>query len=114
MASSYVTKQENGEYDGGCAPYGYTFVDERKTRFAVDERSAGVIRDIFKWTTQGDSALAIVKRLTEKNINLPRAYQDTGEFFRQEKECCYWNEVTVNAILQNMAYAGHMALHKWK
>ncbi|GFI17704.1 hypothetical protein IMSAGC009_02876 [Lachnospiraceae bacterium] len=114
VASSYVTKQENGEYDGGRAPYGYAFVDERKTRFAVDERPAEVIRDIFKWTMQGDSALAIVKRLTEKNINPPRAYQDTGEFFRQEKERSYWNEFTVNAILQNMAYAGHMALHKWK
>ncbi len=114
VASSYVTKQENGEYDGGRAPYGYAFADGRKTRFVVDERPAGVIKDIFAWTMQGDSALAIVKRLTEKNINPPKAYQDTGEFYRQEKERCYWNEFTVNTILQNMAYAGHMALHKWK
>lgn len=114
VASSYVTKQENGEYDGGRAPYGYAFADERKTRFIVDERPADVIRDIFAWTMQGDSTLVIVKRLTEKNINPPKAYQDTGEFFRQERERCYWNEFTVNTILQNMAYAGHMALHKWK
>lgn len=114
VASSYVTKQENGEYDGGRAPYGYVFADERKTKFLIDERPAEVIRDIFTWTMQGDSAQAIVKRLTEKNINPPKAYQDTGEFYRQEKERCYWNEVTVNAVLQNMAYAGHMALHKWK
>lgn len=114
VASSYVTKQENGEYDGGRAPYGYAFADERKTRFVVDERPAGVIKDIFTWTMQGDSTLAIVKRLTEKNINPPKAYQDTGEFFRQEKERRYWNEFTVATILQNMAYAGHMALHKWK
>lgn len=114
VASSYVTKQENGEYDGGRAPYGYAFADKRKTRFAVDERPAEVIRDIFTWTMQGDSALAIVKRLTEKKINPPKTYQDTGEFFRQERERCYWNEFTINAILQNMAYAGHMALHKWK
>ncbi len=114
VASSYVTKQENGEYDGGRAPYGYAFADERKTRFVVDERSAGVIKDIFAWTMQGDSTLAIVKRLTEKNINPPKAYQDTGEFYRKEKERRYWNEFTVAAILQNMTYAGHMALHKWK
>ena len=114
VASSYVTKQENGEYDGGRAPYGYAFADERKTRFLIDERPAGIIRDIFAWTMQGDSALAIVKRLTERNINPPRAYQDTGEFFRQEKERRYWNEFTVNTILQNMVYAGHMALHKSK
>lgn len=114
VASSYVTKQENGEYDGGRAPYGYVFADERKTRFLIDERPAGIIRDIFAWTMQGDSALAIVKRLTERNINPPRAYQGTGEFFRQEKERRYWNEFTVNTILQNMAYAGHMALHKSK
>ncbi len=114
VASSYVTKQENGEYDGGRAPYGYAFADDRKTRFVVDVRPAGVIRDIFAWTMQGDSALAIVKRLTGKNINPPKAYQDTGEFFRQEGERCCWNEFTINEILQNMAYAGHMALHKWK
>ena len=114
VASSYMTKQESGEYDGGCAPYGYAFADGRKTRFLIDERPAEIIRDIFVWTMQGDSALAIVKRLTDKNINPPKAYQETGEFYRQEKEKRYWNEVTVNAILQNMAYAGHMALHKWK
>lgn len=114
VASSYVTKQENGEYDGGRAPYGYAFADERKTRFLIDERPAGIIRDIFAWTMQGDSALAIVKRLTERNINPPKIYQDTGEFYRLEKERRYWNEFTVNTILQNMAYAGHMALHKWK
>ncbi len=114
VASSYVTKQENGEYDGGCAPYGYAFADERKTRFVVDERPAEIIKDIFAWTLQGDSALAIVKRLTEKNINPPKAYQDTGKFIRQEKERRYWNEFTVNSILQNLAYTGHMALHKWK
>ena len=113
-ASSYETKQENGEYDGGRAPYGYAFADERKTRFLIDEKTAEVIRDIFTWTMQGDSARRIVKRLTEKNINPPKTYQDTGEFFRQERERRYWNEFTVNAILQNMAYAGHMALHKWK
>lgn len=114
VASSYVTKQENGEYDGGRAPYGYAFADERKTRFLIDERPAEIIRDIFAWTIQGDSALAIVKRLTERNINPPKVYQDTGEFYRQEKERRYWNEFTVNTILQNMAYAGHMALHKSK
>lgn len=114
VASSYVTKQENGEYDGGCAPYGYVFADERKTKFLVDERPAEIIRDIFTWTMQGDSALIIVKRLTEKNINPPKAYQETGEFYRQTGERRYWNEVTVNAVLENMAYAGHMALHKWK
>ena len=114
VASSYVAKQENGEYDGGRAPYGYAFADERKTRFLVDERPAVVIRDIFAWTIQGDSALVIVKRLTERNINPPKAYQDTGDFYRREKERRYWNEYTVNAVLQNMAYAGHMALHKWK
>lgn len=114
VASSYATKQENGEYDGGRAPYGYAFVDERKTRFVIDERPAGVIRDIFTWTIQGDSALVIVKRLTKRNINPPKAYQDTGDFYRREKERRYWNEYTVSAVLQNMAYAGHMALHKWK
>lgn len=114
VASSYVTKQENGEYDGGRAPYGYAFADERKTRFLIDERPAEVIRDIFAWTVQGDSARTIVMRLTEMQINPPKAYQDTGDFYRREKERRYWNEYTVNAVLQNMAYAGHMALHKWK
>ena len=114
VASGYATKQENGEYDGGRAPYGYAFADERKTRFLIDERPAGIIRDIFTWAMQGDSTLAMVKRLTERNINPPKAYQDTGAFYRQEKERCYWNEYTVKTILQNMAYAGHMALHKWK
>lgn len=114
VASSYITKQEKGEYDGGRVPYGFAFADRRKTKFVVDEKPAGVVRDIFAWTMQGDSALAIVKRLTERKINPPKAYQDTGEFYRREKGGYYWNEFTVNAILKNVAYIGHMALHKWK
>ena len=35
VASSYVTKQENGEYDGGRAPYGYVFADERDRKSVV-------------------------------------------------------------------------------
>ena len=114
VTSSYVTKQENGEYDGGCAPYGYVFADKRKTGFLLDEKPAEVIRNIFAWTMQGDSTPAIVRRLTERRINPPKVYQDTGEFYRQERERCYWNECTVCGILENMVYAGHMALHKWK
>lgn len=114
VASSYMTKQENGEYDGGRVPYGFVFADRRKTKFVVDEKPARVVRDIFAWTIQGDSAPVIVKRLTAGKINPPKVYQDTGEFYRQEKGRCYWNEFTVNAILQNVSYAGHMALHKWK
>lgn len=114
VASSYITKQENGEYDGGYAPYGYRFADKRKTRFLIDEKPAGVVRDIFSWIMQGDSYAAIVKRLTERNINQPRNYHDTGDFYRNEGERRYWNETTVKSIAGNMAYAGHMALHKHK
>lgn len=113
-ASSYAAKQERGEYDGGRAPYGYAFSDIRKTEFVIDEEPAGIVRDIFAWTLRGDSASAIVKRLTERNINPPKAYHDTGAFFRKENEGCCWNEPEVKAILQNMAYAGYMALHKGK
>ena len=114
VASGYEVKQEKGEYDGGCAPYGYVFADERKSKLAVDEEPAEIVKDIFSWTMQGDSAAAIVKRLTEKNINPPKAYRETGDFYRRGKERRYWNEFTVNAILRNMVYAGHMPLHKWK
>ncbi len=113
-ASGYAAKQERGEYDGGRAPYGYVFSDKRKTGFAADEKPAEIVRDIFAWTIQGDCAGRIVKRLTEKKINPPKAYQDTGAFYRQENENRYWNEPAVNAILGNMAYAGHMALCKGK
>jgi len=114
VTASYRLKQERGEYDGGCAPYGYVFADERKTCFAIDHQPAGVVRDIFTWVLQGDSITAIVKRLTEKKINPPRAYQSTGNFQRQEKGRSYWNESCVKGILGNTVYTGHMALHKWK
>ena len=38
------SKQENGEYDGGPAPYGFAFADGRKTVFVVDEKPAGGVR----------------------------------------------------------------------
>lgn len=114
VASSYAAKQKNGEYDGGYAPYGYRFADKRKTRFLIDEKPAGVVRDIFSWIMQGDSYTTIVKRLTERNINQPKNYHDTGNFYNNEGKRRYWNETTVKSIAENMAYAGHMALHKHK
>ncbi len=115
VASGYAARQEAGAYDGGCAPYGYAFADKRKQKFVAEEGPAEIVKEIFAWTLEGDSAAAVVKKLTRMGVNPPKAYRDTGLLYWDGKqERSYWSQTTVKYILGNMAYAGHMALHKWK
>ncbi len=115
VASGYAARQEAGAYDGGCAPYGYAFADKRKQKFVAEEGPAEIVKKIFAWTLEGDSAAAVVKKLTRMGVNPPKAYRDTGSLYWDGKqERSYWSQTTVKHILGNMAYAGHMALHKWK
>ena len=115
VASGYAARQEAGAYDGGCAPYGYAFADKRKQKFVAEEGPAEIVKEIFAWTLEGDSAAAVVKKLTRMGVNPPKAYRDTGLLYWDGKQQrSYWSQTTVKHILGNMAYAGHMALHKWK
>lgn len=115
VASGYAARQEAGAYDGGCAPYGYAFADKRKQKFVAEEGPAEIVKEIFAWTLEGDSAAAVVKKLTRMGVNPPKAYRDTGSLYWDGKQQrSYWSQTTVKHILGNMAYAGHMALHKWK
>ncbi len=115
VASGYAARQEAGAYDGGCAPYGYAFADKRKQKFVAEEGPAEIVKEIFAWTLEGDSAAAVVKKLTRMGVNPPKVYRDTGSLYWDGKQQrSYWSQTTVKHILGNMAYAGHMALHKWK
>lgn len=107
-----AAKQERGEYDGGCAPYGYAFADSRKSGFVPDEGPAGIIREIFSWAIQGNPPGKIAGWLTEMGVNPPGVYRRRGELYRKSGEERCWSETTVRYILSNSVYAGHMALHK--
>ena len=46
-------QQKKGEYIGGRPPYGYVKSSEDRHRLVVDEESAAVVRDIFRWKLEG-------------------------------------------------------------
>lgn len=109
-------KREKGEFIGAFAPYGYMREEKHKNRLVPDPYAAGVVRDIFKWKTEGMSNLAIAERLNGAGVLSPMEYKkrrgenySTGFAVRLKAE---WSAVAVKRILTNEVYTGTMVQGK--
>lgn len=99
-------KQENGEFLGAWAAYGYLKSD---VGFVIDEETAPVVRNIFAWRLAGLSYQMIVRKLTELSIPSPSRYRfEKGLVKNKRFENCPWRVQTITTILSNHVYLGHM------
>lgn len=102
-------KQERGEFIGAWAAYGYVKSEKDKHRILVDEESASIVRDIFRWRLEGLSYQRICRRLTERNIPSPSQYRYAKGLVKDEKWTNVpWRVQTIKGILCNEVYLGHM------
>lgn len=69
-----ATKQQNGEFIGSWAAYGYQKCADDRHRIEPDEETAAVVWDIFQWRLSGLSYQNIARRLNERNIPTPARY----------------------------------------
>jgi len=79
-------QQKKGEYIGGRPPYGYVKSSEDRHRLVVDEESAAVVRDIFRWKLEGANLSRIAKRLDESDVITPGHYHYLKGIYRDWRD----------------------------
>lgn len=108
--SALEVKQREGKFIGAYAAYGYLKSPDDKNKIIVDEETAPIVRDIFKWKLEGMSLVAITRRLNELKIPSPSSYRYSKGIIKDERlSKCVWQIMTVKNILRHPVYLGHMA-----
>lgn len=87
------------------APYGYQKSPEDKHRLVPDERTAPIVREIFRRVLAGESSGAIAADFNARRVPSPAA-QRTG------KDTPKWTHKAVLGILHNLKYTGASVNHK--
>ncbi len=114
IKSGLAVKRSKGEFTGCFAAYGYLKADN--DRLVIDEETAPVVRNIFKWASNGMGDMCIAQRLNELGIPSPSHYRYTKGILKNERyaNMRYWYKSTVHRILVNPVYLGHMVQGKTK
>lgn len=104
--TSKITLAKNGFFIGGSAAYGYKVKKvEGGRKLEIDENTAPVVKQIFKWTLEGDSQIVITNRLNEIGYTTAATYNKTGRIYR-EKGDYQWRNSFICAILTSRVYTG--------
>ena len=110
IKSSVLTRQKQGKFTGGKAPYGYKKSPDDKSRLVIDERYAPTVRRIYGMAESGLGITQIAKALSEEKILRPGAvaaethanfekYANDGKEFE-------WSVAMIRNILRNATYKG--------
>lgn len=113
VQSSLKLKQKRGEFCGPFAPYGYL---KKGSVFIVDQKTAPVVLQIFRWVLEGWSDIAITHKLNDLNILPPGRYRFENGISKADKykEAQFWYKSAVKRIAENPAYTGRMVQGKYK
>jgi hypothetical protein len=96
---------KDGVYVGGRPSYGYMRSPEDHRKLILDEPAAEIVRQIFEWAKNSASSSEIARRLNEAMIPSPKKHSgSTGPGV--------WYTSTVNRILFNEIYLGHLVQGK--
>lgn len=119
IRDTFDTKRRKGEFIGAFAPYGYQKSSENKNKLVIDEQTAYVVKNIYKWFVyDGMSKQGIAKYLNEQGVLNPSTYKKNKglRYYNPKKEMndIYWSASTVSAILKNEVYIGTMVQGKQK
>ena len=114
IKSGLAVKRSRGEFTGCVAAYGYQKADN--SRLVIDEETAPVVRNIFKWAAEGMGDVRIAQRLNELGIPSPSQYRYEKGIIKSERyaNMRYWYKSAVRRILVNPVYLGHMVQGKTK
>ena len=108
-ASALHVKQQNGEFIGAWAPYGYSKDPDNKHHLVINEETAPVVQQIFRLRCEGISVVQIGRRLNDAGILSPSAYlYETGEVKTEKYKGVLWHTQIIKSILAHPVYIGHM------
>ena len=103
IKSAVDLKKLSGEFVYGTAPYGYKKGEVRNT-IEVDENVAPIVRQIFKWASEGITVTNIARRLNEEGVPTPSVY--LAKVRGNYKTRSTWNYESIRNILLNRIYTG--------
>ena len=114
--STFETMRAKGQMTSGHPPYGYLRSREDRHRLVVDQETAPVIRDIFRWRLEGHGMAQIARRLNDGGILSPPMfhYRHGNRKDKPSGVSAIWKAYHIRFMLQNPAYAGHTAQGKVK
>jgi len=83
---------------GSRAPYGYRLRRKAtgESYWEIDQATAPVVRQIYRWTLRGESSLSITQRLNREGVRPPESARE-------------WGHGTIDYIIRNPIYLGMIA-----
>lgn len=117
IRGTFNSKRADGEFISSFAPYGYKKKQDDKHKLEIDEEPAQVVKDIFKWFVNGQSKTGIAIKLNDLGILSPAMYKKfKGTNYKNPHiiDKSLWSLKTIDTILKNEVYLGHMLQGKTK
>ena len=109
ICSALSVKQQNGEFIGSWAPYGYKRCADDHHKLEPDEETAPIVRKIFQMRRDGAGYLLIARELRRQGIPSPSRYHYLmGDTKSERYANAQWHVPMVEKILQDEMYLGHM------
>lgn len=88
----------------------------QKGHLVIDEKAAGIVREIFTLYAQGYGKTAIARMLNDRDVPNPTEYKRIqGLRYKQpeNKTCTLWKYATISGMLRNEIYIGNMVQGKY-
>lgn len=108
-------KMQRGEYLGTFAPYGYLKNPDNKNQLIINPKTAAVVKQIFKWHSEGYGATKISRMLNDRKVPNPRKQQEIDglrkTYFYSPEDMGLWSTTTIGDILNNQVYCGDVVQH---
>ena len=105
----------DGLFISAQTPFGYMKDPNNKNHLVVDEEAKSIIIKIFQLAKEGLGTYRIAKILNEEGVITPSRYKfQKGDTRFARFNNTVWRTETVNAILTDMVYCGHMENHKYE
>jgi DNA invertase Pin-like site-specific DNA recombinase/predicted Zn-ribbon and HTH transcriptional regulator len=104
----------DGRFVGRIAPYGYMKAPDDCHKLIVNEETAHIVRQIFKWAYEGIVSNEIARRLNDQKVISPNHYNFTKGHNISEKllGSVYWKPTMIKKMLSNRVYIGDMVQGK--
>ena len=110
VRSNLDVKRRQGDFVSPAVPYGYKRSETDKTRLAIDEPAANIVRLIFAKKIEGQGNRQIAALLNHMKVPTPIRYkQESGSRAKtafQVYSTPKWYGTTVRRILENEIYTG--------
>ncbi len=111
IKAALKSKQQEGKWVGGCAPFGYKVNPNDKNHLVINEEEAPIVRKIFSLALEGKSKNQIINQLFNEKIPTPTQIRNVNRTFKYS-ELGYWNTTTIRSILSNELYTGDMVQNR--